>query len=154
MITTPVCQHGWPLYDVDPCPECLKVVERSVTAPVTGDDGDEFNTIPEVLRRVTGTVAGNQEAGAQTPVGDAPLPEGVASPPFSKPESEPEPESENDRGPGSVARRLGYPEHPSDTKAREALQALHAKPKRAPDHLPWDLVAQRRAQFEKDHGNS
>ncbi len=48
-ITTPVCQHGWPIFDVDPCPDCLRGIDEAaseVTAPV-----NDSELIPEFLQR-------------------------------------------------------------------------------------------------------
>jgi hypothetical protein len=45
---TPVCQHGWPIFDVDPCPDCLRAIDAAaeVTAPV-----NDSELIPEFLQR-------------------------------------------------------------------------------------------------------
>jgi hypothetical protein len=87
MIDTLVCKHGWPTFDVDPCPDCLREIEREqslVTAAVTLDP---FLEIPAFLIRdpITGTVAVCQPEGPQTSVGDASVKLADGIPAFPKP---------------------------------------------------------------------
>jgi hypothetical protein len=68
MIDTMVCAHGWPTFDKDPCPDCLRVMEGEITAAVTFDPELE---IPPFLTRdkITGKVCDSQPITPQTPVG-------------------------------------------------------------------------------------
>ena len=107
MVDTPVCKHGWPVFDQDPCPDCLRAMlaQQTVTAPVT-------DAIPEFLQRpIGGKVAAE----------DSVLPSNAAkevAPSVADATST----LYDDRSPGSTARRLGFPEHPSDALIRERLK--------------------------------
>ena len=109
MVDTPVCKHGWPMFDQDPCPDCLRAVlaQQIVTAPVT-DAGED---IPEFLHRpVGGKVAAE----------DSVLPSNAAkevAPSVTDATST----LYADRSPGSAARRLGFPEDRDDALQRQKL---------------------------------
>ena len=106
MVDTPVCKHGWPVFDQDPCPDCLRAMlaQQTVTAPVT-------DAIPEFLQRpIGGKVAAE----------DSVLPSNAAkevAPSVADATST----LYDDRSLGSVARRLGFPEDPDDALQRQKL---------------------------------
>ena len=107
MVDTPVCVHGWPIFDPEPCPDCLRGLAAPVTAPVTEDD------IPEFLKR---------PVGGKVPAHDSALVSDAAkevAPPVTDATSTYEKE---DTSPGSASRRVGFPEHPDDAPMRVYLQ--------------------------------
>lgn len=127
MVDTPVCKHGWPVFDQDPCPDCLRAMlaQQTVTAPVT-------DAIPEFLQRpIGGKVAAE----------DSVLPSNAAkevAPSVADATSTLNRDKlcaivrhvnykadgtslDDDRSPGSVARRYGAPEHPDDAIQRQKL---------------------------------
>ena len=110
MVDTPVCKHGWPMFDQDPCPDCLRAVlaQQTVTAPVT-DAGED---IPDFLQRpIGGKVAAE----------DSVLPPNATKEVASSVTDATSTYPEDDRSPGSVARRYGAPEHQDDALQRQKL---------------------------------
>jgi hypothetical protein len=91
----------------DADPSCAGCVPEALTVPVTEPD---FLDVPDFLRR-----GPDHTLWAWT--------EGVTGP-ASTPQQSSTPE---DTGPGSVARRLGYPENPDDAVARAAILASEDK---------------------------
>ena len=81
MITTTLCEHGWPVFDQEPCPDCIRKITGAVTAPVTPPSASE--TIPDFLQRSTdsGKVPDVQHVEAQTPLGSgSPLMDAAPTP--------------------------------------------------------------------------
>lgn len=88
MVDTMVCAHGWPIFDQEPCPDCIKDIDREATGAVTDDfgDSDPLLAIPDFLKRDpdTGKVFDCRPDEAQNPVGGGTLPS-TAAPAFAPP---------------------------------------------------------------------
>ena len=114
MVDTPVCKHGWPIFDQDPCPDCLREIDACsqtfVTEPVTSSSDD----IPEFLKRTVGGKVSANANSTGTPVSEPPK---GAAPSAMGAVSTYTP----DTGLGSVSRRLDGFENPDDVAMRAKL---------------------------------